>query len=78
MNNRSLAQIIAEYQEPDRKPVASGEVDGMRYDLYDAPSREDPHAGEHERLVEVGGVRDDGPREIKLEARFVIRARNEW
>ena len=40
MNNRSLAQIIAEYQEPDMKPVASGEVDGVRYELFDSPSRE--------------------------------------
>jgi hypothetical protein len=47
INNRSVSQILAEYQfaeyQPedlkleDSKLIASGEVDGMRYELYDAP-----------------------------------------
>jgi hypothetical protein len=44
MNNRSLAQVMAEFQEPDMKPVASGERDGMRYELYDSPSLEGQRA----------------------------------
>lgn len=47
LNNRSVSQILAEYPaielkdvlEPeDLKLVASGEVDGMRWELYDSPS----------------------------------------
>jgi hypothetical protein len=38
MNNRSVLQIFAEYQPTDVKPIESGEVDGMRYRLYEAPS----------------------------------------
>jgi hypothetical protein len=44
MNNRSLAQVIAEYQEPGMRPVTSGELDGVRYELYDSPGREDQRA----------------------------------
>jgi hypothetical protein len=35
LNNRTVAQILAEYEPLDVKPVASGEVDGVRYELYD-------------------------------------------
>ncbi len=38
MNNRSVATILAEYDgiaEPD--PLVSGEADGVRYHLYEAP-----------------------------------------
>jgi hypothetical protein len=47
LNNRSVSQIFAEYPavelkdvlEPeDLKLIASGEVDGMRWELYDPPS----------------------------------------
>lgn len=47
LNNRSVSQIFAEYQAvalkdvlgpEDLKLVASGEVDGMRWELYDPPS----------------------------------------
>jgi len=38
VNNRTVSQIFAEYQAVDAKPLASGEVDGVRYELYDAPS----------------------------------------
>lgn len=34
MNGRSVSQIFAEYQPVDVKPVVSGEVDGVRYNLY--------------------------------------------
>jgi hypothetical protein len=37
MSNRTVAQIFAEYQPVDVAPIASGEADGVRYDLYDAP-----------------------------------------
>ena len=37
MNNRTVAQIFAEYQPADLKPIVSGEVDGIRYALYEGP-----------------------------------------
>jgi hypothetical protein len=37
MNDRTVAQIFAEYQPVDVKPLATGEVEGVRYELYDAP-----------------------------------------
>jgi hypothetical protein len=42
LNNRSVSQIFAEYQSEDIKPIVSGEIEGMRYRLYDAPSPEAP------------------------------------
>ncbi len=42
MKGRSIAQIFAEYQSEDIKPIVSGEIEGMRYRLYDAPSPEAP------------------------------------
>jgi hypothetical protein len=39
MNNRTVAQIFAEYQRTELKPIASGEMDSVRYELYDAPDR---------------------------------------
>lgn len=35
INNRTIAQIFAEFQKPDLKPIASGQVDGVRYSLYE-------------------------------------------
>lgn len=58
LNNRSVAQIFAEYSAvelkdvlgpEDLKLIASGEVDGMRWELYDPPSpdtTEDEHSDE--------------------------------
>jgi endonuclease/exonuclease/phosphatase (EEP) superfamily protein YafD len=43
MNNRTVAEILAEYQPDDVKPIASGEMDGVRYQLYEAPP---PHTTE--------------------------------
>jgi hypothetical protein len=40
ISNRSVSQIFAEYQPEDLKPIASGEVDGVRYALYEAPCDE--------------------------------------
>ena len=38
MNGRTVSQIFAEFQPPeDLKVIATGEVEGMRYTLYDAP-----------------------------------------
>jgi hypothetical protein len=40
MNNRTVAAIFAEYDDyqfANAKEIASGEVDGMRYHLYEAP-----------------------------------------
>ena len=37
MNNRSVEQIFAEYQPGNLKIVASGEVDGLKYRLSEAP-----------------------------------------
>src|SRR5262245_12210612 len=39
MNNRTVAQIFAEYQPEDLPEVASGEVGGVKYHLYEAPPR---------------------------------------
>jgi|SRR5665213_469491 len=35
MNGRTVSQIFAQYQADDIKPIASGEVDGVRYGLYE-------------------------------------------
>ena len=37
MSNRTVSQIFGEYRPEDVNPIASGEMNGMRYDLYDAP-----------------------------------------
>jgi hypothetical protein len=37
MNNRTVARIFAEYIPMATKPLASGEVDGVKYDVYEAP-----------------------------------------
>jgi hypothetical protein len=34
MNNRTVAQILTEYEEADVKPIVSGESDGVRWNLY--------------------------------------------
>ena len=36
LNNRSVAQILAEFPPGETQPIASGEVDGVRYKLYEA------------------------------------------
>jgi hypothetical protein len=41
MNERTIGQILSEFQEPEAKIVASGELDGMKYTLYDTPHRDD-------------------------------------
>jgi hypothetical protein len=46
MNNRTVSQIFAEYRPLDVKPIASGEVDGVRYELYEP--RTDPIENESE------------------------------
>ena len=37
LNNRSVAQIFAEYQPHDPQIIASGEVDGVSYQLAEPP-----------------------------------------
>ena len=37
MNNRTVGQIFAEYQHEDVDPIASGQIEGVRYALYDPP-----------------------------------------
>jgi hypothetical protein len=37
LNNRTVSQIVAEYKSDDVEPLAAGEVEGVRYELYDAP-----------------------------------------
>jgi hypothetical protein len=34
INDRTVSQIFAEYQPVELRPIASGEVEGMRYALY--------------------------------------------
>jgi len=38
MNHRTVAQIFAEFEPGEPKVVASGELDGLRYTLYEAPN----------------------------------------
>jgi hypothetical protein len=38
LNNRSIAQILADYDPRDMKVITSGEMEGVRYTLYEAPS----------------------------------------
>jgi hypothetical protein len=40
MNGRTVEQIFTEYRPVDEEPIASGEVDGLRYKLYEAPPNE--------------------------------------
>jgi hypothetical protein len=36
LNNRTVASILAEYDvRDDPKPIASGEIDGLRYELFE-------------------------------------------
>ena len=42
MNNRTVSQILADFQEMDIKPIATGEIDGVRFDLYGAPTDDKP------------------------------------
>jgi hypothetical protein len=42
LNDRSISQILVQYQSEDVKPIASGEIAGIRYCLYDAPSPKSP------------------------------------
>src|SRR5947209_8098691 len=49
VNNRTISTIISEYDwASDPKPIASGEIEGMRYELYDAPNAESDRAEESE------------------------------
>jgi hypothetical protein len=41
MKGRTAAEIIAEYAPADVNPIVSGEIDGVRYSLYDRPSQHD-------------------------------------
>jgi hypothetical protein len=45
LNNRTVSQIFSEFRPLERKPLAAGETDGMRYELHDAPP---PDEGEKE------------------------------
>lgn len=37
-NNRTVGEILAEFESHENSaPIASGEIDGLRYQLYDAP-----------------------------------------
>ena len=49
LRNRSVATILAEYDSAnDPRPIESGEVDGLRYELFEAPDqnkkRDEPSA----------------------------------
>jgi hypothetical protein len=42
MKGRTVAQVLDEYKEPDPPPViAEGQLEGVRYRLYDAPPPDD-------------------------------------
>ena len=40
LNNRTVSEIFAEYRPVDVQPLASGEVEGVRYELFEAPPSE--------------------------------------
>lgn len=45
LNGRTVAQVLAEYREAAAPPlICSGELDGLRYTLYDARPSEDKTA----------------------------------
>lgn len=38
VNNRTVGEILAVFESHEKSaPIASGEIDGLRYQLYDAP-----------------------------------------
>jgi hypothetical protein len=37
MNNKTVAQIFAEYSPGETKPIAAGEIDGVQYELHESP-----------------------------------------
>jgi hypothetical protein len=39
-NGRTVATILGEYVGADPTPITSGEVEGVRYELYDVPKLE--------------------------------------
>jgi hypothetical protein len=40
LNNRTVAEILAEHDPADDPtPIASGEVDGVRFELFEAPDK---------------------------------------
>lgn len=52
-NGRTVTQILAEYQSPEIPPaLAAGEVDGVRYALYEALPQE---AAEQVAIPDRGG-----------------------
>ena len=46
MNDRTVGQILAEFDGAASEPMAKGEVDGVEYRLYDAPK--DDSSAKHE------------------------------
>ncbi len=37
MNNRTVAQILEEFDPNDAKPIVAGEVENVRYALFEKP-----------------------------------------
>jgi hypothetical protein len=40
MNNRSISQILAEYDAGETKVIAAGETEGVKWQLFEGPSGE--------------------------------------
>ena len=40
LRDRSVSQVIAEYEPINVKPIASGEEDGVKFALYDPPPQD--------------------------------------
>jgi hypothetical protein len=51
MNGRTLSQVFAEYHSVDIQPIASGEVEGLRYELYDPPAPPPEHEREPDKEI---------------------------
>jgi hypothetical protein len=45
LNGRSVSQIFAEYQPGDLNPIASGDTDGLHYELHEASPPESEEGG---------------------------------
>jgi hypothetical protein len=65
VNNRTVSRILVEYDADEPKPIASGQLDDTRYELFEAPDASknepsepgsEPKAGKEEEGKEKGSA----------------------